>query len=80
MSETSTSHMLEIAIVARCRFHDAGKTGNFHTNLIDSLVPHPSNNPNDPLNWNRWWKYATAISQLLYVWVLVCSALSLAPM
>ena len=26
------------------------------------------------------WKYAAAISQLLYVWVLVCSALSIAPM
>ena len=34
----------------------------------------------DPLNWSRLWKYATAISQLLYVWVLVCSALSIAPM
>ena len=44
------------------------------------LVPHPSNNPNDPLNWSRFWKYTTAISQLLYVWVLVCSALSIAPM
>ena len=33
----------------------------------------------DPLNWSRLWKCATAISQLLYVWVLVCSALSIAP-
>lgn len=44
------------------------------------LVPHPTNDKNDPLNWSRLWKYATAISQLLYVWVLVCSALSIAPM
>jgi MFS family permease len=44
------------------------------------LVPHPSASPNDPLNWSRLWKYITAISQLLYVWVLVCSALSIAPM
>ncbi|KAK3110093.1 hypothetical protein LTR53_015974 [Teratosphaeriaceae sp. CCFEE 6253] len=44
------------------------------------LVPHPTNNPADPLNWSLTWKLATAISQLLYVWVLVCSALSLAPM
>ncbi|KAK4961505.1 hypothetical protein LTR10_001995 [Elasticomyces elasticus] len=44
------------------------------------LVPHPSNNPADPLNWSLMWKLITAISQLLYVWVLVCSALSLAPM
>ena len=32
------------------------------------------------MNWSRVWKYATAFSQLLYVWVLVCSALSLAPL
>ncbi|KAF2770904.1 MFS general substrate transporter [Teratosphaeria nubilosa] len=44
------------------------------------LLPHPSNDPNDPLNWSRTWKIFTAVSQLLYVWVLVCSALSIAPM
>ena len=43
-------------------------------------MPHPSSDPSDPLNWSRVWKYTTAISQLLYVWVLVCSALSIAPM
>ncbi|KAI7547338.1 MFS general substrate transporter [Hortaea werneckii] len=44
------------------------------------LVPHPTTDPSDPLNWSRLWKIITAISQLLYVWVLVCSALSIAPM
>ncbi|CAK3809951.1 Protein HOL1 [Lecanosticta acicola] len=44
------------------------------------LVPQPSNNPSDPLNWSLPWKLITAVSQLLYVWVLVCSALSLAPL
>ncbi|KAI7498092.1 hypothetical protein KC367_g5355 [Hortaea werneckii] len=44
------------------------------------LVPHPTTDPSDPLNWSRTWKIITAISQLLYVWVLVCSALSIAPM
>ncbi|KAK1091080.1 hypothetical protein LTR48_007024 [Friedmanniomyces endolithicus] len=44
------------------------------------LVPHPSNDPAEPLNWSLPWKLITALSQLLYVWVLVCSALSLAPM
>ncbi|KAK0255804.1 hypothetical protein B0A54_11065 [Friedmanniomyces endolithicus] len=44
------------------------------------LVPHPSNDPSEPLNWSLPWKLITALSQLLYVWVLVCSALSLAPM
>ena len=44
------------------------------------LVPHPSASPDDPLNWSRMWKLIVAVSQLIYVWVLVCSALSLAPM
>ncbi|QIW95959.1 hypothetical protein AMS68_001477 [Peltaster fructicola] len=44
------------------------------------LVPHPSNDPHDPLNWSKTWKIIVASSQLLYVWVLVCSALSIAPM
>ncbi|KAM3416349.1 hypothetical protein BST61_g7952 [Cercospora zeina] len=44
------------------------------------LVPQPSNDVNDPLNWSTPWKLVVAISQLLYVWVLVCSALSLAPL
>ncbi|KAF2485683.1 major facilitator superfamily domain-containing protein [Neohortaea acidophila] len=44
------------------------------------LVPHPTNDLHDPLNWSRPWKYATAFTQLLYVWVLVCSALSIAPL
>lgn len=43
-------------------------------------MPHPSSDPKDPLNWSRLWKYTVAGSQLLYVWVLVCSALSLAPL
>lgn len=50
-----------------------------HTDML-SLVPHPSSNPNDPLNWSRTWKLVVASTQLLYVWVLVCSALSLAPL
>jgi len=44
------------------------------------LVPQPTCDPNDPLNWSTTWKLITATSQLLYVWVLVCSALSLAPL
>lgn len=47
---------------------------------MTSLIPQPSDDPNDPLNWSTPWKLITATSQLLYVWVLVCSALSLAPL
>lgn len=45
-----------------------------------SLVPRPSNDPSDPLNWKKWIKYTAAISYLLFNWVLVSAALSLAPM
>ncbi|KAK5138504.1 hypothetical protein LTR08_000090 [Meristemomyces frigidus] len=44
------------------------------------LVPRPTSELADPLNWSPLWKIITAASQLLYVWVLVCSALSLAPL
>ncbi|KAK6412397.1 hypothetical protein LTR95_017975, partial [Oleoguttula sp. CCFEE 5521] len=54
------------------------KAGGRETGSV--LVPHPSSSPNDPLNWSRPWKIIVAVSQLFYVWVLVCSALSIAPM
>jgi len=44
------------------------------------LVPHPSSSPDDPLNWSLTWKLTVAVSVLLYTWVLVTAALSLAPM
>lgn len=78
MWETSTSPMPVVLRVAQCRYDSryiASTADGWH-----SLVPHPTNNPNDPLNWSRLWKYLTAFSQLFYVWVLVCSALSMAPM
>jgi len=43
------------------------------------LVPHPSTSAEDPLNWSLLWKLTVAISLLLYTWVLVTAALSLAP-
>lgn len=45
-----------------------------------SLLPRPSGRIDDPLNWSRIWKCITFASQLIYVWVLVTSALSLAPL
>ncbi|CZT23767.1 related to MFS transporter [Ramularia collo-cygni] len=56
--------------------------GNVKRALGNGLVlsPQPSCDLNDPLNWSTTWKLITATSQLLYVWVLVCSALSLAPL
>ncbi|GAB7353203.1 hypothetical protein MBLNU459_g3726t1 [Dothideomycetes sp. NU459] len=43
------------------------------------LVPRPSSLRSDPLNWSPTWKIIVAVSQLIYVWVGVTSALSLAP-
>ncbi|KNG88920.1 hypothetical protein ANOM_002592 [Aspergillus nomiae NRRL 13137] len=44
------------------------------------LIPQPSNNSDDPLNWAPAWKYLVIISQFLYVFVAVESSLSMAPM
>ncbi|KAL1302714.1 hypothetical protein AAFC00_003071 [Neodothiora populina] len=43
------------------------------------LVPTPSSSKDDPLNWSVTWKTIVAVTQLIYVWVGVSSALSLAP-
>ena len=43
------------------------------------LVPHPSSSTDDPLNWSLRWKLTVSVSVLLYTWVLVTAALSLAP-
>ncbi|KAL1981003.1 hypothetical protein VTN96DRAFT_3227 [Rasamsonia emersonii] len=44
------------------------------------LIPQPSSNPDDPLNWAPIWKYLVITTQFLYTFVTVESALSLAPM
>jgi len=64
---------------AQCKWHIETRR-NSPSNKTHRLVPHPTSDPADPLNWSRTWKIIVAVSQLLYVWVLVCSALSIAPM
>ncbi|KAF5016142.1 hypothetical protein F66182_12277, partial [Fusarium sp. NRRL 66182] len=44
------------------------------------LIPYPSENADDPLNWTLKWKYITIGVQIIYTWVTVASALSMAPM
>ncbi|KAB8226168.1 major facilitator superfamily domain-containing protein [Aspergillus novoparasiticus] len=44
------------------------------------LIPQPSNNSDDPLNWAPAWKYLVIVAQFLYVFVAVESSLSVAPM
>ncbi|KKY29194.1 putative mfs transporter [Phaeomoniella chlamydospora] len=44
------------------------------------LIPHPSEDPADPLNWTLPWKYLAVVAQTLFTWTAVASALSMAPM
>ncbi|KAF1945299.1 MFS general substrate transporter [Clathrospora elynae] len=45
-----------------------------------TLIPVPSSDPRDPLNWSRKWKLMVMASQWLFTWISVTNALSLAPM
>jgi MFS family permease len=44
------------------------------------LVPQPSDNSNDPLNWSRKWKLVTVGMQGLFVLISVLGNLSIAPL
>ncbi|KAK4505442.1 hypothetical protein PRZ48_003405 [Zasmidium cellare] len=83
-SEMRAAEQLDVEILPGTEvMKDVGDVHFAHANGAGRgsvLVPQPSNNPNDPLNWSTPWKLIVAFSQLLYVWVLVCSALSLAPL
>lgn len=45
-----------------------------------ALIPHPSGDPQDPLNWSFTWKLTVMASQWLFTWISVTGALSIAPM
>ncbi|KAF1844974.1 MFS general substrate transporter [Cucurbitaria berberidis CBS 394.84] len=45
-----------------------------------TLVPKPSSDPQDPLNWSTKWKLTVMASQWLFTWISVTGALSIAPM
>ncbi|TKA55492.1 hypothetical protein B0A49_11454 [Cryomyces minteri] len=44
------------------------------------LVPQPTDDPHDPLNWSRWWKLAVTITQGAFVMISVITNLSIAPL
>ncbi|KAB5513219.1 major facilitator superfamily domain-containing protein, partial [Coniochaeta sp. 2T2.1] len=44
------------------------------------LIPVPSDDPRDPLNWSPLWKWIAISVQAIYCFVAVASALSVAPM
>ncbi|KAJ4983920.1 hypothetical protein SVAN01_10606 [Stagonosporopsis vannaccii] len=46
----------------------------------DVLVPQPSDDPNDPLNWSTWWKTACILSTAFVTFTQGFGPLALAPM
>ncbi|KAF9894130.1 hypothetical protein FE257_009103 [Aspergillus nanangensis] len=49
-------------------------------NREPALLPEPADDPADPLNWTRAWKYTVIAVHFCYLFVSVESALSMAPM
>ncbi|KAF2688427.1 MFS general substrate transporter [Lentithecium fluviatile CBS 122367] len=45
-----------------------------------ALIPRPSQDPHDPLNWSTTWKLTVMSSQWLFTWISVTGALSIPPM
>ncbi|KAF3044326.1 hypothetical protein E8E12_008014 [Didymella heteroderae] len=46
----------------------------------DVLVPQPSDDPNDPLNWSTWWKTASITATAMVTFTQGFGPLALAPM
>lgn len=46
----------------------------------DVLVPQPSDDPNDPLNWSVWWKTACITATAMVTFTQGFGPLALAPM
>ena len=44
------------------------------------LVPEPSSNADDPLNWSRAWKLAVITNQAVFVFVSIMTPLAIAPL
>ncbi|KAK8127835.1 MFS general substrate transporter [Apiospora sp. TS-2023a] len=44
------------------------------------LVPHPSNNSDDPLNWSATWKTIIIANQFVFVFISIMTPLAIAPM
>ncbi|KAJ4408929.1 hypothetical protein N0V82_009584 [Gnomoniopsis sp. IMI 355080] len=44
------------------------------------LIPQPTNNPDDPLNWSSKWKTIIIFNQFVFVFVSILTPLSIAPL
>ncbi|KAH9908492.1 putative MFS transporter [Xylariomycetidae sp. FL2044] len=44
------------------------------------LIPKPSTNPDDPLNWTKTWKTIVITNQFVFVFVSIMTPLAIAPM
>ncbi|KAI2485449.1 Transmembrane transporter [Pyrenophora tritici-repentis] len=53
---------------------------NYDASAKQTLVPVPSSDPRDPLNWGRKWKFMVMASQWLFTWIAVTGELSIAQM
>ncbi|KAK7712369.1 hypothetical protein SLS63_012413 [Diaporthe eres] len=44
------------------------------------LIPNPTDNPDDPLNWSTTWKTIVIVNQFVFVFVSILTPLSIAPL
>jgi MFS family permease len=44
------------------------------------LIPHPTNNQDDPLNWSTTWKSIVIFNQFVFVFISIMTPLAIAPM
>ncbi|VUC22227.1 unnamed protein product [Clonostachys rosea] len=51
-----------------------------HSTSAAVLIPQPTNDPHDPLNWSLWWKTLVMVNQGFFVISSVIPALSIAPL
>ncbi len=44
------------------------------------LIPHPTSNLDDPLNWSPLWKTIVVVNQLVFTFISIMTPLSIAPL
>ncbi|RFU31756.1 hypothetical protein B7463_g4584, partial [Scytalidium lignicola] len=92
MSVDAEKHFASVADEVQNRFHvdlvpgteiltDLNEAHFIHGGRGDIvLVPQPNNDPHNPLNWSRFWKYTTLIVCSINMFLGNFSSLSIAPM
>lgn len=57
---------------------DTSSAGSHNAELV--LVPEPSDQPDDPLNWSTTWKAIVIINQAIFVFISILTPLAIAPL